>query len=167
MTSQIVRFEHEGNWSKSLEYYDLLVRSASSRNIGSSHERMCKGRNSYIFSSGINRPDLYKGLVRSLQKTGCTHMLDMYCQGLTSQKEYFQNDPEFLDTQVKLKLEPVCIHSNCPTAQHNGASLSLSGQFEAAWRAGNWDFSFVMADADTSYVPQNSKYNLFNENLHK
>lgn len=111
MASQIVRFEHEGNWSKSLEYYDLLVRSASARNLSSSHERMCKDCNSYVSSSEINRPDwdLYKGLVRSLQKTGCTHMLDMYCRGLTSQKDFFQNDPEFVDIQVKLfELEPKC-----------------------------------------------------------
>ncbi|KAF3329020.1 serine/threonine-protein kinase ATM [Carex littledalei] len=130
MASQIVRFEHEGNWSKSLEYYDLLVRSAPARNIGRSYEMMCKDRNSYSASSGINQPnwDLYKGLVRSLQKTGCTHMLDTYCQGLTSQKDFLQNDPEFVDIQ-----------------------------FEAAWRAGNWDFSFFT---------KNSKYNLFNESLH-
>ncbi|XP_078174265.1 serine/Threonine-kinase ATM-like protein isoform X2 [Carex rostrata] len=139
MASQIVRFEHEGNWSKSLEYYDLLVRSAPARNIGRSYEMMCKDRNSYGASSGINQPnwDLYKGLVRSLQKTGCTHMLDTYCQGLTSQKDFLQNDPEFVDIQ-----------------------------FEAAWRAGNWDFSFFMPDANTLYISQNSKYNLFNESLH-
>ncbi|KAJ1684822.1 hypothetical protein LUZ63_016212 [Rhynchospora breviuscula] len=139
MTSQIVRFEHEGNWSKSLEYYDLLVRSAPAGDIAISPERMCKDGNSYTSLSGMNKPnlDLYKGLLRSLQKTGCTHMLDMYCQGLTSQKEFLHNDPEFVDIQ-----------------------------FEASWRAGNWDFSFLVPDANTLDLPRKSKCSLLNENLH-
>ncbi|KAJ3700717.1 hypothetical protein LUZ61_004422 [Rhynchospora tenuis] len=139
MTSQIVRFEHEGNWSKSLEYYDLLVRSAPAGNIAISPERMCKDWNSYSSLSGMNKAnwDLYKGLLRSLQKTGCTHMLDMYCQGLTSQKEFFHNDPEFVDIQ-----------------------------FEASWRAGNWDFSFLVPDSNTQDLRRKSKCSLFNENLH-
>lgn len=46
----------------------------------------------------------YKGLIRSLQKIGCMHVLDMYCQGLTSRKGQFQHDLEFTELQVCLTL---------------------------------------------------------------
>ncbi|KAI8543408.1 hypothetical protein RHMOL_Rhmol08G0215400 [Rhododendron molle] len=44
--------------------------------------------------------DLYcQGLIRSLQQMGCTHMLDLYCQGLTSRKGQFKQDLEFSELQ--------------------------------------------------------------------
>ncbi|KAF3642282.1 putative serine/threonine-protein kinase ATM-like isoform X4, partial [Capsicum annuum] len=60
-----------------------------------------------------------KGLIRSLQQIGCTHLLDVYCQGLTSQKGRFQHDPEFTELQ-----------------------------YEAAWRSGNWDFSLLYGESN-------------------
>ena len=42
----------------------------------------------------------YKGLVRSLQQIGCMHVLDLYCQGLTSRQGHFQHDLEFTELQV-------------------------------------------------------------------
>lgn len=33
---------------------------------------------------------------------GCTHMLDLYCQGLTSRKGQFEQDLEFSELQVRL-----------------------------------------------------------------
>ncbi|KAK1369693.1 hypothetical protein POM88_035785 [Heracleum sosnowskyi] len=71
LSSQIITFEHEGNWSKALEYYDLQEDEMS-----------------------IRKP--YKGLIRSLQQLGCTHVLDLYSQGLTSRKGRFQHDFEFI-----------------------------------------------------------------------
>ncbi|KAK1369721.1 hypothetical protein POM88_035813 [Heracleum sosnowskyi] len=71
LSSQIIMFEHEGNWSKALEYYDLQEDEMS-----------------------IRKP--YKGLIRSLQQLGCTHVLDLYSQGLTSRKGRFQHDFEFI-----------------------------------------------------------------------
>ncbi|KAK1384233.1 hypothetical protein POM88_021968 [Heracleum sosnowskyi] len=88
LSSQIITFEHDGNWSKALEYYDLQDEMR------------------------IRKP--YKGLIRSLQQLGCTHVLDLYSQGLTSRKGRFQHDFEFTELQ-----------------------------YEAAWRTGNWDFSLL------------------------
>ncbi|XP_075107784.1 serine/threonine-protein kinase ATM isoform X4 [Nicotiana tabacum] len=117
LTSQIITFEHEGNWSKALEYYDLQIRSDPVAQ-GSS----CTPEN-FLHSSGSAVDQMiekkpYKGLIRSLQQIGCTHLLDVYCQGLTSQKGRFQHDPEFTELQ-----------------------------YEAAWRSGNWDFSLLYGES--------------------
>lgn len=46
----------------------------------------------------------YIGLIRSLQKNGCSHLLDVYCQGLTSQRGRSQHDLEFIELQVWFSL---------------------------------------------------------------
>ncbi|MCH83186.1 serine/threonine protein kinase ATM [Trifolium medium] len=142
MTSQAITFEHEGNWGKALEYYDLQVQSgvllpmdSSSRSLSLEHTGQAK---SSYFASAVEMRQgrAYKGLVRSLQQIGCTHVLDMYCQGLTSSKEELWHDREFAELQ-----------------------------YESAWRAGNWDFSLPCVG--TSFPStQNIKYDQFNENLH-
>ncbi|XP_064968170.1 serine/threonine-protein kinase ATM-like isoform X2 [Musa acuminata AAA Group] len=134
LTSQIITFEHEGNWSKALEYYDLLVRSAS---IGPGKHSVDDTLSSSHATEGRSCWKSYKGLMRSLQKTGCTHVLDVYCQGLTISNGCLQHDTEFADMQ-----------------------------YEAAWRSGNWDFSFVSGDASPPYSTQFSSSGQFNENLH-
>ncbi|WOL02921.1 serine/threonine-protein kinase ATM [Canna indica] len=134
LTSQIVTFEHEGNWSKALEYYDLLVRSALTATT--KHSVAASVSSSQAKEESINWK-LHKGLMRSLQKTGCTHVLDVYCQGLTSYNGYLQHDSEFADMQ-----------------------------YEAAWRSGNWDFSLVAGDANTPCSRQFATSCQFNENLH-
>lgn len=144
MTSQIITFEHEGNWGKALEYYDLQVQSGvllqkdgSSRSL--SLEQTGPANSSSFASEvdDIRQSKPYKGLIRSLQQIGCTHVLDMYCQGLTTSKEELRHDREFTELQ-----------------------------YESAWRAGNWDFSLPCVGA--SFHPtQNIKYDHFNENLHR
>ncbi|PIN15510.1 Non-specific serine/threonine protein kinase [Handroanthus impetiginosus] len=143
LTSQIITFEHEGSWSKALEYYDLQVRSGLIVQIGGS--TISNAENSEwaehaSFSEtkhGIKQKKPYKGLIRSLQQIGCTHVLDVYCQGLTSQRGRFQHDIEFMELQ-----------------------------YEAAWRAGNWDFSPLYSGADASVSCQYRNGHHFNENLH-
>lgn len=111
LTSQIITFEHEGNWSKALEYYDLQVRSEPGLHIGGCSRNsppensqpadqlsLCKSED------GMRQWKPYKGLIRSLQQIGCTHVLDLYCQGLTSRKGRFQHDLEFNELQVCLKI---------------------------------------------------------------
>ena len=100
LTSQILTFEHEGNWGKALEYYDLQVRT---NGVDKSQ------RNSCIENCGTTGADLelkqrnpYKGVIRSLQQIGCAHTLDLYCQGLVSRKGELQQDSEFLELQVCL-----------------------------------------------------------------
>ncbi|XP_058091812.1 serine/threonine-protein kinase ATM isoform X2 [Magnolia sinica] len=143
LTSQIITYEHEGNWSKALEYYDLLVRTAPIKQMDG-----LPGNSSSDYSQGIHQPAFnsenergnrksYKGLMRSLQQTGCTHLLDVYCQGLTTQKGQFENDSEFTELQ-----------------------------YEAAWRAGNWDFSLLSTDANSPHSRQHVQNSHFNENLH-
>ncbi|KAK9278063.1 hypothetical protein L1049_027621 [Liquidambar formosana] len=143
LTSQIVTFEHEGNWSKALEYYDLQVRSEAvgemdgSRNLS---PESSQPKTPLYFSNSddeMRRRKPYKGLIRSLQQIGCTHVLDFYCQGLTSRKGEFQQDLEFTELQ-----------------------------YEAAWRVGNWDFSILSMGSNSAPSSQHIKSDHFNENLH-
>lgn len=143
LTSQIITFEHEGNWGKALEYYDLQVQSdASVQKDGCSKSMSLKqtgAANPSSFASEVDemrqsRP--YKGLIRSLQQIGCTHVLDMYCHGLTSSKDQLPHDLEFAELQ-----------------------------YESAWRAGNWDFSLPCVGTNFPPTP-NIKCDHFNENLH-
>ncbi|WVZ71912.1 hypothetical protein U9M48_020441, partial [Paspalum notatum var. saurae] len=131
ITSQLIRYEHEGDWSSALEYYDLLVRSTPKEYLGN----LTGAVSSRAEDTPLNWK-MHKGLMRSLQKTGCGHVLDVYCEGLTHQKGCLQQDEEFIDIQ-----------------------------YEAAWRAGNWDFSFFIPYSSCSSTRTRS-YCLFNENLH-
>ncbi|KAJ1418257.1 PIK-related kinase [Sesbania bispinosa] len=143
LTSQIITFEHEGNWGKALEYYDLQVQSGvslqkdgNSRSLSLEQTGVPNSSSFALEVHEIKQSRPYKGLIRSLQQIGCTHVLDMYCQGLTSRKEDLRHDREFAELQ-----------------------------YESAWRAGNWDFSLPCVGA--SFPPtQNIKYDHFNENLH-
>lgn len=106
LTSQIITYEHEGNWSKALEYYDLQVRSepmvqtSSSTSSALENSLQAAHPSSSRIEDEIVHKKPYKGLIRSLQQIGCTHVLDVYCQGLTSQKGQFQRDLEFTELQV-------------------------------------------------------------------
>lgn len=106
MSSQIVTLEHEGNWSKALEYYELQVRSDVMLQMdGNSGALSPHGLPSVHLSPSTSENEMmqrkpYKGLMRSLQQVGCMHVLDMYCKGLTSWKGQFQHDPEFTELQV-------------------------------------------------------------------
>lgn len=111
MLSQIITFEHKGNWSKALEYYDLQVRSdASVKMDGGARYLSLKQIQPADHLSGFRLEDEmtnrnpYKGLIRSLQQVGCMHVLDLYCQGLTSRNGQFQHDQEFTELQVCLFL---------------------------------------------------------------
>lgn len=124
LTSQIITFEHEGNWSKALEYYDLQIRSDPVAQGNSySPENVLHSYGSVEDQMIEKKP--YKGLIRSLQQIGCTHLLDVYCQGLTSQKGRFQHDPEFTELQ-----------------------------YETAWRSGNWDFSLLYGESNVPSIQQ-------------
>lgn len=137
--------EHEGNWGKALEYYDLQVRSSVAvQKDGSSRSLSLDQTGAANLSSFASEVDEmrqsrpYKGLIRSLQQIGCTHLLDLYCQGLTSSKDQLQHDLEFAELQ-----------------------------YESAWRAGNWDFSLPCIGASLPPSTQNIKYDHFNQNLHR
>ncbi|KAI3914770.1 hypothetical protein MKW98_002006 [Papaver atlanticum] len=144
LKSQIITYEHEGNWSKALEYYDLQVRSVpagqlegSQRNLLQEHSH---GSHQLPFpksEADIHQKKSYKGLMRSLQQTGCTHLLELYCQGLTSQSSQFEHDSEFTELQ-----------------------------YEAAWRTGKWDFSLLHVEVDYQATGKHNKIDHFNENLH-
>ncbi|KAK1363096.1 serine/threonine-protein kinase ATM, partial [Heracleum sosnowskyi] len=140
LSSQIITFEHEGNWSKALEYYDLQVRSEPIVPASKLFPENSLRREHCSFpltedEMRIRKP--YKGLIRSLQQLGCTHVLDLYSQGLTSRKGRFQHDFEFTELQ-----------------------------YEAAWRAGNWDFSLLYDGALCGNPSPQIRSDHFNENLH-
>ncbi|XVF54114.1 hypothetical protein PTKIN_Ptkin05aG0154900 [Pterospermum kingtungense] len=143
LTSQIITFEHEGNWNKALEYYDLQVQLEATSHVGGSSrtlplretQSLCHSSFSTLEDETKRKP--YKGLIRSLQQIGCRHVLDLYCQGLTSGKGQFQQDLEFTELQC-----------------------------EAAWRAGNWDFSLLYTGSSSQSSGQHARTHHFNENLH-
>lgn len=144
MASQIITFEHEGNWGKALEYYDLQVQSHTSvQNDGSSRGLALKQTgsehpSSFASKTGEMRQSRpYKGLIRSLQQIACAHVLEMYCRGLTSTKDLHHHDLEFTELQ-----------------------------YESAWRAGKWDFSLPYVGTNFPLTP-NIKCDHFNGNLHR
>lgn len=106
LTSQILTFEHEGNWSKALKYYDLQVRLETLENYQkystdeSSRAASCASLSETDLAVKLRNP--YKGVIRSLQQIGCSHILDLYCQGLASCRGEFQHDLEFVELQVRL-----------------------------------------------------------------
>ncbi|KAI3807033.1 hypothetical protein L1987_22953 [Smallanthus sonchifolius] len=142
LTSQIITFEHEGNWSKALEYYDLQVRSEASIEMGNSSQDVLPENFHPSLSSSKSEDEMrqrkpHKGLIKSLQQIGCTHVLDMYSQGLMYRKGRIQDDVEFNELQ-----------------------------FEAAWRAGNWDFSVLDMGSNSPKSTQQIRHNNFNQKLH-
>ncbi|KAM4115239.1 hypothetical protein ACJW30_04G133500 [Castanea mollissima] len=144
LISQIITFEHEGNWSKALEYYDLQVRSDASLQMDGSSRYLSLEETQPTNHLSVSKLEdemthrkPYKGLIRSLQQIGCMHVLDLYCQGLTSRKGQFQHDLEFSELQ-----------------------------YEAAWRAGDWDFSLLDVGANSPSSSRHIRNDHFNENLH-
>ncbi|KAL8261037.1 hypothetical protein R6Q59_025086 [Mikania micrantha] len=144
LTSQIITFEHEGNWSKALEYYDLQVRSEASIAMGNSSQdelpeklHPCLPLSSSKSEDETRQRKPHKGVIKSLQQIGCTHVLDMYSQGLMHRKGRIQDDMEFNELQ-----------------------------FEAAWRAGNWDFSVLCMGSNSPKSNQQIRQNHFNRKLH-
>ncbi|KAF5476799.1 hypothetical protein F2P56_003496 [Juglans regia] len=144
LLSQIITFEHKGNWSKALEYYDLQVRSDASvkmdggaRYLSLEQIQPADHLSGFRLEDEITNRNPYIGLIRSLQQVGCMHVLDLYCQGLTSRNSQFQHDQEFTELQ-----------------------------YEAAWRAGNWDFSLLYVGTNSPSSSQQIKSDHFNENLH-
>ncbi|XP_013615184.1 PREDICTED: serine/threonine-protein kinase ATM-like, partial [Brassica oleracea var. oleracea] len=143
LSAQITTFEHEGNWSRALEYYDLQARSQKivvpgslPENQGVEHFQPTTSAQHSVFGEGEVQRQPFKGLIRSLQQTGCMHVLDLYCRGLTSREGSFQYDPEFIELQ-----------------------------YEAAWRAGKWDFSLLYPQTHSPPM-QHVKNNNYHENLH-
>ncbi|XP_050221682.1 serine/threonine-protein kinase ATM isoform X2 [Mercurialis annua] len=140
LTTQVVTFEHEGNWSKALEYYDLQIRSNTLSQMNGGFISLPLDRSPAHLSAATSEEEIrhrkpYKGLIRSLQQIGCTHVLDLYCQGLASQKRQVQHDVEFTELQ-----------------------------YEAAWRTGKWDFSLFVIGSNSPR--QNVNTECFNEKLH-
>ena len=90
-----------------MEYYDLQVRSepkkqmdGSLRKIFPEHSQPTAYQSSSTLEDEMRQRKPYKGLIRSLQQLGSTHVLDLYCQGLTSRKGQFEHDLEFSELQV-------------------------------------------------------------------
>ncbi|KAF3772764.1 Serine/threonine-protein kinase [Nymphaea thermarum] len=146
LPSQIITYEHEGNWSKALENYDLLARTAQMKqgddyitNKMAERSKRCHSLMLYEAEKGTACFETYKGLMRALQQTGCTHVLDLYCQGLTTQGDRFLQDEDFTELQ-----------------------------YEAAWRTGNWDFASLSLDESLLHLDEQLfvENNHFNRNLH-
>ncbi|GFZ03746.1 serine/threonine-kinase ATM-like protein [Actinidia rufa] len=109
----------------------------SSRKIFPEHSQSTAYQSSSTLEDEMRQRKPYKGLIRSLQQLGSTHVLDLYCQGLTSRKGQFEHDLEFSELQ-----------------------------YEAAWRAGNWDFSLLYMGANSPRLSQDTSDH-FHEHLYR
>lgn len=100
---QVLLYEHEGDWSRAVGSYDLLLRNMRSMTEVSLNDRDVKGPTTGYMVSPENSEkewDYNKGLMKSLQRTGCDHVLKMYCKGLALEKDSLDQDIEFQELQV-------------------------------------------------------------------
>ncbi|KAH9331583.1 hypothetical protein KI387_003691, partial [Taxus chinensis] len=146
LPSQILTYEHEGNWSKALENYDLVLRTTGRDHTAQelSKDSLKPVRSGYTgqelpFRNEFSNWNYHKGLIKSLQQTGCSHVLDLYCQGLAAKESVLQQDLEFVELQ-----------------------------YEAAWRTGTWDFYCISPELNS--IESNDQISrqkiTFNANLH-
>ncbi|BBN18785.1 serine-protein kinase ATM [Marchantia polymorpha subsp. ruderalis] len=144
--SQLLRYEHEGNWSKALENYDLLLRSSKTGRAGDKVDSFSEVfklgaavEKSFLPTSAVNQKwQLNKGLMKSLQQKGCSHVLDMYSSGVSQQEDGISMDAEFKEIQ-----------------------------FEEAWRTGKWDYGVAVPISLKKTFDVTSHGGLsFHENLH-
>lgn len=95
--SQLLTYEHEGNWSKAVETYDLLLRSRKSPLLnlrsGDVAESSTNGSKEQKWQS-------HKGLMRSLRQMGCTYVIDLCNQSLAQQRG-LESDSEFRELQYE------------------------------------------------------------------
>ncbi|KAG6545650.1 hypothetical protein Mapa_012835 [Marchantia paleacea] len=145
--SQLLRYEHEGNWSKALENYDLLLRSSKAGRGGDKADNFSEVfkvgaavEKSFLPRSAVNQTwQLNKGLMKSLQQKGCSHVLDMYSSGVSQQEDGISMDAEFKEIQ-----------------------------FEEAWRTGKWDYGVAVPISLKKTYDVTSHGGLsFHENLHR
>lgn len=66
MRSQLLTYEHEGNWSKAVESYDLLLRSKSSFQNSKPETTAAAS----VYSSLQQDRQYQKGLMKSLRQMG-------------------------------------------------------------------------------------------------
>lgn len=141
--SQLLTYEHEGNWSKALEGYDLLLHSkkSSSDTATPSHSRLSRTTGASADAVMQQSWQNHKGLMKSLQQMGCSHLVNVYNQGLAQQGGGLENDPEFKELQ-----------------------------YEAAWRACVWDMTSFGPET-ASHIPniliEGDKGITFHANLHR
>ncbi|KAG0604904.1 hypothetical protein M758_9G018000 [Ceratodon purpureus] len=95
--SQLLTYEHEGNWSKAVETYDLLLRSRKSPLLNPR-----SGDAPGSSAAGIEEQNWqsHKGLMRSLRQMGCTYVVDLCNQSLAQHKG-LERDPEFRELQYE------------------------------------------------------------------
>ncbi|KAH9720220.1 serine/threonine-protein kinase ATM [Citrus sinensis] len=158
LSSQIVTLEHEGNWSKALEYYELQVRSDVMLQMdGNSGALSPHGLPSVHLSPSTSENEMmqrkpYKGLMRSLQQVGCMHVLDMYCKGLTSWKGQFQHDPEFT------KLQELVLSVACASEESTEYIYSAIIKLQILCHLGvAWDIRWKSSGESINIYPEKQK----------
>ena len=108
---QVLIYEHEGNWSKAVEGYDLLLRN---KDFMSSAKMKSTASNTFLIEemeavASPNQFEYNKSLMRSLQQTGCDHILKMYCTGLSMERETLERNAEFQELQVRNQVL-ICVY---------------------------------------------------------
>jgi hypothetical protein len=101
VTSQLLWYEHEGNWSKAVDSYDLLLRTAKPAQLGGPPSKPNTEGNYSLSEDGmLPNWQLHKGLMRTLQQKGSSHILEMYRCGISQQAAGLRLDAEFKEMQV-------------------------------------------------------------------
>lgn len=94
--SQLLTYEHEGNWNKAVETYDLLLRSRKSPLLNPRAGALVPGSS----SADEQNWQSHKGLMRSLRQMGCTYVVDLCNQSLAQHRD-LECDPEFRELQYE------------------------------------------------------------------
>ncbi len=130
--SQLQLYEHEGNWSKAAESYDLLLRSQESM-LGmrvSTTEQHVSGQRDW---------QLHQGLMKSLQQMGCSLIANLYYTGL-AQEGGIAKDSQFRELEYEAAWRGGKWDVNC-----FGLELAASGS------GGSSSSSSIMSDRNAEY----------------
>lgn len=156
MRSQLLTYEHEGNWSKAVESYDLLLRSKSSFQ-NSKPETTAPAS---VYSSLQQDRQYQKGLMKSLRQMGCTHVVDLCYQSLSHQGN-LEKDPEFKELQYEAAWRACHWDTNLlsPDIMEEIPNSQIQGDKSTGFNAHlhRWDAHLVPSKLNltiTIYVPE-------------
>ncbi len=135
--SQLQLYEHEGNWSKAAESYDLLLRSQESM-LGmrvSTTEQHVSGQRDW---------QLHQGLMKSLQQMGCSLIANLYYTGL-AQEGGIAKDSQFRELEYEAawragKWDVNCFGPELTASGSSGGSSSSSSSSITSDRNAEYGF---------------------------
>jgi hypothetical protein len=92
-----------------VDSYDLLLRTAKPAQLGGPPSKAnTEGKYSLSEESMLPNWQLHKGLMRTLQQKGSSHILEMYRCGISEQAAGLRLDAEFKEMQVQNLCHKLC-----------------------------------------------------------